>query len=252
MANHTPSSKNWFEEGGRNYALYRPDYPPALAAYLASMAANRRLAVDVGCGSGQLAVQLADQFDTVVGLDPSLDQLTHAIRHERVRYARAPAERIPLAAGSASLIAAAQAAHWFDLPAFYREVRRIGSAESVLALVSYGVLRLDADLDDRFRRFYHDEVGPYWPPERKLVDAGYAALPFPFAERAAPPMCIRLAWTLDELLGYVATWSATRRAREAGREDVLHAFAGDLASAWGAPDARRTLEWPLNMRVGTL
>lgn len=245
-----PQAKNWFDQGGQAYARFRPEYPPELAAFLASVAPDTRLAVDVGCGNGQLTRQLADHFSAVVGLDPSADQIANAIAHERVSYQCAPAEHLPLADGSSSLITAAQAAHWFDLPAFYKEVRRVAVPGAVLALISYGVLRLGPPLDDRFQPFYRDEIGPYWPPERKLVDSGYATLDFPFEALAAPQMEIRLEWNLAEFAGYVLTWSAVRNAREAGRNDVFLKFAQDIADAWGDENTRRPIAWPISMRIG--
>lgn len=244
-------ARNWFDQGGRAYARFRPDYPPELATFLASVAPDTALAVDVGCGSGQLTRLLAPHFDAVLGLDPSADQVAHAQPAERVRYQCAAAERLPLTERSASLIVAAQAAHWFDLPAFYSEVRRVAVPGAAIALVSYGVLRLEPPLDARFQRFYLEEIGPFWPPERVLVDSGYATLDFPFAEIAAPALEIRLDWHLNAFLGYLLTWSAVRVAREAGREQLLLDFARDMAALWGDPDIRRPVRWTLNMRTGT-
>ncbi|PQP01916.1 class I SAM-dependent methyltransferase [Massilia phosphatilytica] len=252
MATDRHPARNWFDQGGRAYARFRPDYPRELAAFLASAAPDGRLAVDVGCGNGQLTQLLAPYFDRVIGLDPSADQIANAVPNTRIHYECAPAERLPVPDASASLVTAAQAAHWFDLPAFYREVRRIAVPGAVVALVSYGVLRLEPRLDRRFQAFYRDEIGPYWPPERKLVDTGYATIDFPFAESAPPALEIRLDWHLSEFIGYVLTWSATRSAREAGQDALLMAFFDDLAALWGDPDARRPVSWPINMRIGTV
>ncbi|MGO4477549.1 class I SAM-dependent methyltransferase [Massilia sp. 2TAF26] len=245
-----PPARNWFDQGGRAYARFRPEYPRELAAWLASLAPDHDTAVDVGCGNGQLTQLLAPWFNKVVGLDPSADQIANAIPNERIAYRCAPAEQLPLLDASASLITAAQAAHWFDLPAFYREVRRIARPGAAVALVSYGVMKLEAELDERFQKFYWDEIGPYWPPERKLVDSGYATIAFPFEELAPPALEIRLDWHLSEFLGYLTTWSAVRSAREAGREDLLIAFANDIGAAWGDPNRRRPVRWPINMRIG--
>jgi SAM-dependent methyltransferase len=246
----TPTARNWFDQGGRAYARFRPEYPRQLAAFLASAAPDCRLAVDVGCGNGQLTQLLAPYFEKVVGLDPSADQIANAVPNERIDYRCAPAEQLPVPDASASLITAAQAAHWFDLPAFYREVRRIAVPGAVLALVSYGVLKLEPLLDERFRKFYWEEIGPYWPPERKLVDTGYATLAFPFDELAPPALDIRVDWHLSEFLGYVLTWSAVRSAREAGKEGLIMAFANDIAALWGDPNGKRPVSWPINMRIG--
>jgi SAM-dependent methyltransferase len=250
MATDHPPARNWFDEGGRAYARFRPEYPRELAAFLASAAPDDSLAVDVGCGNGQLTQLLAPYFNRVVGLDPSADQIANTVPNERIRYECAPAEQLPVPDASASLVTAAQAAHWFDLPAFYREVRRIAVPGAIVALVSYGVLRLEPPLDERFQTFYRDEIGPYWPPERKLVDTGYATLDFPFAELAPPSMHIRLDWHLSDFIGYVLTWSATRSAREAGKDALLMAFFDDIAALWGDPNAKRPVSWPINMRIG--
>jgi len=246
------TARNWFDQGGQAYARFRPEYPSELAEYLASLAPDTLRAVDVGCGNGQLTGQLAEHFSSVVGLDPSADQVAHAAAWDNVRYCCAPAEAMPLVDGSASLITAAQAAHWFDLPAFYAETRRIAKPGAVLALVSYGVLQFSDALDARFQQFYREEIGPYWPAERQLVDSGYATLDFPFEPIATPAMAIRLEWNLDEFLGYTATWSAVRQAREAGRVDLLESFADELSQTWGDPERRHSIAWPINMRVGRL
>lgn len=244
--------RNWFDQGGRAYARFRPEYPPQLAAFLGEVAPGKQLAADVGCGNGQLTRLLAPYFDKVLGLDPSADQIENAVAGDHIEYLCAPAERLPLADGSVNLITAAQAAHWFDLPAFYAEVRRVAAPGGVLALISYGVLQLEPLLDDRFQKFYWEEIGPYWPPERKLVDSGYATMDFPFAEFKAPPMSISVEWHLSEFLGYMLTWSATRQAKEAGKEALLMQFAHDLANLWGDPNRRRPVMWPINMRIGRI
>lgn len=252
MSDQATSIRNWFEQGGRAYARFRPEYPPELATHLAEIALDNRLAVDVGCGNGQLTQLLAPHFKALIGLDPSADQIANAIPHERITYQCARAEQLPLVADCASLITAAQAAHWFNLPVFYQEVRRIAAPECVLALISYGVLNLESALNQRFQKFYWDEIGPYWAPERKLVDSGYATIDFPFEELAVPTLDIKVDWHLSEFLGYLLTWSAVRSAKEAGREKVLLDFADDISSLWGDANITRAISWPINMRIGRL
>ena len=55
----------------------------------------------------------------------------------------------------------------------------------------------------------------------RLVDDGYASLPFPFDELKAPDFTIELRWSLADLLGYLRTWSPTHRFIEMhGRDPV--------------------------------
>ncbi|WP_309081533.1 class I SAM-dependent methyltransferase [Zhihengliuella sp.] len=263
------AGRNWFETGGEAYAAYRPEYPQALADWLAESTADaggaRELAVDVGCGSGQLTALLAERFERVIGVDPSSGQIASARRREGVEYRVGPAEALPVPDGAAGLITAAQAAHWFDLDRFYAEARRIAAPGALVALIGYGLMRFDHDGDDpaapdaverrlaeRFDRFYAEEMGPYWPPERRIVEAGYTTVDFPFQEIDGPRLRIELRVALDAFLGYLSTWSAVARAREAGEEDLLAAFRGELAELWGERARTRPISWPLHLRVGSV
>ena len=233
------------------YASFRPGYPPALFAWLASVAPDRHRAWDCGTGSGQAAVPLADHFAHVVATDPSAQQLAHASIRSGVHYAAMAAERSALSDGSVSLVSVAQALHWFDQPAFYAEARRTLVAGGVLAVWSYGLLTLhDHALDDIVRRFHGETVGPYWPPERRLVDEGYRSLQLPFERVDAPPFSMGADWTLDHFAGYLSTWSAVQRARAATGQDPVAGVVETLRAAWGRAADERRVEWPLTLHVG--
>lgn len=244
--------RDHFSSGSAAYAAHRPRYPAALVDFLAGLAPARDLALDCGCGTGQLSVLLAERFRRVLATDASAAQIAEGEAHPSVEYRTAPAERSGLAEASADLVTVAQAAHWLDLPPFYAEVRRVAKPAAVLALVTYGVLHVEGAADPVVRRFYGEVIGPYWPPERRHVEDGYRALPFPFAEIAAPPLAIEAMLSLPDLLGYVATWSAVRAAERALGRDPLAAFRDELTGVWGEPETRRTVRWPLSLRVGRL
>ncbi|MCJ2185059.1 class I SAM-dependent methyltransferase [Novosphingobium sp. 1949] len=69
---------NWFDQGGADYARFRPDYPAALAQELARLAPARRVALDVGCGNGQFTQALGAVFAAVIGIDPTAHAPTGA------------------------------------------------------------------------------------------------------------------------------------------------------------------------------
>ncbi|WP_226953767.1 hypothetical protein [Mesopusillimonas faecipullorum] len=101
------------------------------------------------------------------------------------------------------------------------------------ALISYGVLQLEPDLNKRFQTFYRDEIGPYWLPERALVDSAYATIDFPFEEVRVPAREIRREWRFSEFWGYLLMCSAVRHAQEAGCESLLRNFADEMSALWG-------------------
>jgi len=242
--------KDHFSDVADAYAAHRPAYPVALGDFLARLAPATRLVWDAGCGSGQLSVLLAGVFEQVVATDASPEQIARAASHPKVEYRCAPAEASGLPERVADLATAAQAAHWFDLPAYFAEVRRVTRPGGVVALISYGVVTADADLDAVIRPFYRDVLAPYWPPERRHVDGGYRALPFPFRELAAPAFEIRLDWRLEDLVGYVGTWSAVWALEQAEGQGPFASFRRGLEAAWRPATAVRTVRWPLALRVG--
>jgi SAM-dependent methyltransferase len=246
------SFKDHFSKRSGDYAAYRPTYPRALVDYLASLCESTDDALDVGCGTGQLSVLLAERFSHVVATDASAQQIENAQAHERVEYRVAPAERSGLPEHSFDLITVAQAAHWFDLDAFYAEARRVGKPGAVLALITYGVIQADPDIDGIIQHFYKDVVGPYWPSERRHVEDGYRSLGFPFDELTAPPLAIEVQWNASELIGYADTWSAVRGAEKALGPDPIEQFKRDLLNAWGEPDKRRSIRFPLSLRVARI
>jgi len=244
------SFQDHFSDVAAAYAAYRPSYPPALVDFLARLAPARRLVWDAGCGSGQLSLLLAGHFERVVATDASPEQIARATAHPKVEYRCARAEASGLPERVADLVTAAQAAHWFDLPAYFAEVRRVARPGGIVALISYGVVTADADLDAVIRPFYREVLGAYWPPERRHVDEGYRSLPFPFEELDGPSLEIRLDWRLEQLVGYVGTWSAVWALERAQGQGSFATFRRELAKAWGPATTVRTVRWPLALRVG--
>lgn len=233
------------------YAQFRPRYPSALFEYLASLSLQRKLAWDCATGSGQSATALAAEFELVIATDASEQQIANAEPHPRVLYRTAPAENSGIDAESVNLIAVAQALHWFDLPAFYTEVRRVLKPDGVLAVWSYGPMVIeDAAIQKLLDRFYYEVVGPYWPPERKLVDEGYRSLVFPFARVEAPEFTMESAMVPEDIAGYLGTWSATQKYRQAEGQDPVPGLIDAITGLWDDPDLPMTVEWPLVVRIG--
>jgi trans-aconitate methyltransferase len=123
-----PPFSDHFSSSASSYASFRPGYPPALFAWLASVAPDRHRVWDCATGSGQAAVHLANHFEHVAATDASAAQLAHAARRPGVQYAAMSAERCALRDDSASLVTVAQALHWFDQPAFFPRHGLGGSA----------------------------------------------------------------------------------------------------------------------------
>jgi SAM-dependent methyltransferase len=247
------SNAELFSTVAREYASFRPGYPPELFAWLARISPSRDSVWDCGCGSGQASVALAEHFARVHATDVAPEQIAAAKPHPRVRYSVAPAEHSGLPAESVDLVTVAQALHWFDVTAFYAEAARVARPGALIAVWNYPRPKfVDADLDRRFFAFYTDVVGPYWPPERRHIESGYRTLPFPFEEIEAPQFGLELSWNLEQVVGYVSSWSATARYRKALGTDPVPLLRDSLTPAWPAGGARVPIRMPIGLRIGKL
>ena len=241
--------KDHFSKQAAGYAKFRPRYPQKLFEYLGSIAPSRQVAWDCATGNGQAAVGLASVFDRVIATDASEKQIANAQPHERVDYGVAPAENSGIGSATIDLIMVAQALHWFDLDRFYGEVRRVLRNNGVFAASAYNLLQVEPAIDAVVNRYYYEVVGPFWPPERKLVEQ-FADLPFPFYRVDAPKFEMTAQWNLDHLLGYLRTWSSTQRFIAAKGNDPLEQIMDDLRAVWGNSQQTRNVTWPLVLRIG--
>ena len=250
MANE--SFKDHFSSASAAYRSARPHYPAALFEWLVEQVPGRELAWDAGCGNGQASVALAAHFDRVVATDPSAQQIANAEPHPRVEYRVEKGEASMLPDRCAGLITVAQALHWFDLDGFYTQVRRVARPGALLAVWTYGLCSISDEVDPVLDCFYTQTVGPYWPPERRHTENGYAELAFPFEMIEVPPFSMSVAWTLAQLFAYLRTWSATQRYQQANGVDPVMALEPALAQAWGDPERKLAIVWPLAVRAGKL
>src|SRR4029450_2437346 len=241
--------KDHFSKQEGDYAKFRPRYPQKLFEYLGNMRPGRQLACDCGTGNGQAAVGLASVFDRVIATDASQKQIANAQSHERVEYRVAPAENSSIGSETLDLIMVAQALHWFDLGRFYAEVRHVLKNNGVFAASAYNLLHIEPAIDEVVNRYYHEGGGPFWPPERRLVEQ-FADLCFPFQEIDPPGFEMTASWDLDHLVGYLRTWSSSQRFITAKGGDAFEQITDDLHGAWGKPGQTRTVTWPLVMHIG--
>ena len=241
-----------FSKIARDYSRYRPGYPAELFAYLASVSPHRRLAWDCGTGNGQAAVELAGHFERVIATDPSSEQLAQALPHPHVEYRQERAEAASLDPGSAGLITVAIAVHWFDLDLFYPEVRRVLSPGGILAVWGYHFPIVEPEIDRILNDYNSEVLAGFWPERIHYVFERYQTLPFPFQELKPPDFDMQADWDLDQFLGFVGSWSATRKYEAERGRNPLNLVWEDFSRAWGTPDRKIHIRWPLYLRVGRM
>lgn len=246
----TGNTTDHFSPVARQYAGFRPVYPEALFDWLSSSTSRHNIAWDCGAGSGQATRPLAGRFKHVLASDISAAQLAAAPSLANVEYRVAPAEASGLPDRAVDLVVVAQAMHWFDLSAFHAEVQRVLKPDGLIAVWGYNRLHVgDTHLQSHLDHFYDAILGPYWPPERVHVETGYLDLAFPYHRIPTPKFSLSMEWTLEHLLGYLRSWSATERYRAANGHDPVSSLACDLMPRYDASHPLR-IEWPLFLLAG--
>ncbi len=223
------------------YARYRPVYPEELYWYVTGRCGARGMAWDCGTGNGQAAVSLSKYFERVVATDASAEQISHAMPMVNVVYSVEVAERTSLADRSVDLVTVGNAVHWFDLDPFYAEVNRVLRSGGVIAVWCYGNPSVNDEIDAIVRQ-YHDEVmGAYWMEGSRIVEGEYSGLAFPFAEVERRVFYATKEFSLEDMLQFLRTWSATQRFVDARGYDPVEGLREALGRAWG--DDVRVVRW---------
>jgi SAM-dependent methyltransferase len=122
----TPTKWEWdktlFGGSARYYRAGRFPYPPELATAFQEelgLDGSGRL-LDVGCGTGEIALRLASLYEEVVGLDADEEMIAEAREEARrqgqpnTRWVNARSEQLPLDLGIFRTATFAQSFHWME------------------------------------------------------------------------------------------------------------------------------------------
>jgi len=240
--------KDRFSHQAKEYANFRPTYPPSLFEFLLQRVGERQAAWDAGCGNGQVASILAEHFKTVRATDISSNQLQHAVQKDNIIYSLSASESTPFPDHTFDLITVGQALHWFDRNLFYQEVKRVAKPGALLAIWGYGLIAINSAIDPIVKKFYKEVVGPYWDAERVLVDTHYRTIDFPFEQLDCPEFEMRFAWSFAQFEGYVKTWSAAIRLEQAKGSSELSKFFEEVGQKWF--EEKVSVRFPVFAKMG--
>jgi SAM-dependent methyltransferase len=132
-------------------AGYAFDRPPVHEQILRSARVDQQAdrALDVGCGAGLSTAALAPLARQVIGLEPISAMLAHRRTvAPHARFVIGQAERLPFAAGSFDLVAAAGSLNYTDLSSALAEIARVLTRDGTFLLYDFSVGRRSVSGDE--------------------------------------------------------------------------------------------------------
>jgi len=229
---------NTFNEQSARYFRDRPRYPQELYAYLSGNCGGHDIAWDCACGSGQVAVDLLPYFHKIEASDISENQISNSYPHEKIHYSIQSAEHTDFPTAHFDLVCVAQALHWFDLEVFFKEVRRTLKPGGIFSCWGYGFFKTEPEID----KFIHDEflvhIDRFWADNNRLLIGGYKDINFPFNALGYPEFTMSVAWTREQLVNYMLTWSAVKLYMKEHGHDLVDEFTAALARCWPSGESK--------------
>ena len=210
-----------FESAEPYYADHRPGYGEAVVDYLSRKfdLDGSASVLDLGCGTGQLAVPLAARAGAVVGMDPNEEMLRHARERaettgrENVEWVVGWDSDLRAELGPFRLTTMGRSFHWMDQEATLERLRGMTESGGGVALVT------DADWltrgTEEWQAAVYELVAEYLDdvPERTGPVAAYddpwdeLLVEFGFEDVENRQFRFEREWTVDGVVGYVFSLS---------------------------------------------
>lgn len=250
-----------FSSAVAQYARYRTGYPPHEVAALADLLGldHTRTVIDVGCGTGQLALPLARYAGSVIAVDPVPEMLAlgrqaaQAANARNIQWLLGDAGNLAaLVAPGADAVTFAASFHWTDRPEVVRVLDRLLRPEGSIVTINDDLsdaedpdwVRAITDLRSRYLGDNHTEpTDPYRnPPDSHRAVFSTSA----FSSIQSLTWQWNRELTVDEAVGLQFTYSFSTPALFGDR---AAAFARDARAAVLAMYPAGRVSEPFRMEV---
>ena len=226
------------------YAAFRPSYHSQRLAQnlLGYHTGQQTRALDVATGTGQVATSISSLFSHIDAIDASTSMLTAAnTTLPNISYALGTAEKLNAEDQFYDAITVAQALHWFDRPRFFSESLRVLKPNGTLMILGYTFHKHRHPASREILLNYAlGTLGAYWESGREYLDQHYIGVEKQLLEHGFVDIqrrewndldswdndtCCLGLWnekgisrqmSLDQLQGYLSTWSSYKRWCDAG------------------------------------
>jgi len=252
MTTFDPQRARGFDAWAGEYDQFRPGYPEQLFETIAHRLElpQRPLVVDLGAGTGRASLAMAELGWRVTAVEPGkpmLDILRSQASNAglMVSTVQADAEATGLDPGSADLVTAAQAFHWFDKDPALTEIARILRPTGGVALF-WNVRdrersRFIADYDDLLARHAAAgaDTGRYEAVGRQETSQAFDRHTAAFEAPEVIHLRQEVAMTDEQFIGMAFTASYVRTGMSPETQDRFRIELAGLLGRHGLNDGRR-------------
>jgi SAM-dependent methyltransferase len=164
---------------------------------------------------------LLEVAEQIIGLDSSAEMLSHAVRHERIRFVEAHAEQMPFADSAFGLMTVALAFHWLDQQKFLLEAHRLLRPGGWLVIYN-DVFTGRMNGNHTYEKWNCEVYLARYPtpPRNSQSLNNLDASEYRLAPAGFDQFIHEVEFTPDQLVSYLLTQTNVISAVEAGREDL--------------------------------
>ncbi|KAI8048915.1 S-adenosyl-L-methionine-dependent methyltransferase, partial [Gilbertella persicaria] len=267
-------SSNCVDYSGAEYSKFRPTYNPEIYHFIFEFHAKHQgqnnLALDVGTGTGQVAIEICNTFKHVYAIDPLSEQINNAAARDNITYQVGSAEDLSqFQDHSIDMITAGTAFHWFDHAAFFKEAKRVLKKETgTLAVFGYfyPVIKNEPKATELIKALHTGDFEKYSNQNLRFIRNMYRDIEFPFKHQTwyiTPPSedvthksevidysLMVISMSIEGLGHYMKTSSAysnyMKDPENKGKEDPVDKLIQEIMQVMDIKDKKHIveLEWP--------
>ncbi|KAK9696213.1 trans-aconitate methyltransferase 1 [Basidiobolus ranarum] len=242
-----------------NYRKYRPLYKTdlyqELYRYHEKHGGKFVTALDIGTGTGQVAVALSAKFLQVHAIDPSSKMLEAAESRDNIHYSFGQGEDLSqFESGTIDIITVSEAFHWLDHSKFFQEIRRVMASQATLMVIGYtNPTIIEYPEASRKLQAHEERIAPLHEKGRKHLASLYRGIDIPFADvrrsyyhPADPQSILRSEMNVDELRNFMKTYGSYKIycSKYPHEPDVVDAVIESIVSSEQLKDDDRfTVSW---------
>ncbi len=226
------SNISTFSKGSNEYLQYRPRYPSELYGHVVSQCTSRSSVWDCACGNGQVAADISKYFTNVEASDIAASQIDSAIRTYNVHYSVQNSESTTFPDKFFDAICVAQALHWFPTESFFGEVKRVLQPSGRFFCWGYSFFTVEESIDTIIQDNLLSLIDPFWAEGNRVLHREYDQIHFPFSHKKKTHYTMIELWSLEQLCGYIATWSAVKLYNERHSASIVKNLFDLLVKLW--------------------